>query len=45
MRIHLKGKIIEAKCIQLELHQFKKECNLQIMESSKEKNLKEGKFI
>lgn len=36
--IHLKGKIKEAnKYIQLELHQFKKGCNVQIMISNKGK--------
>lgn len=39
MGIHLKGKITEAKYIQLELHQFKKGCNLKTMKSSKEENL------
>ena len=37
MGIHLKGKIIEAKYIQLELYQFKKGYYIQIMISSKGK--------
>ena len=38
MSIHGKGKIIEAKYIQLELHQFKKGCKLKIMKSSNKKS-------